>query len=97
MLRNAYAVALFLEAHPAVRLVLYPGLRSHPQHELAKRQQHGFGSMITFYVHGGRTESATILQNVRFLCAPNRSIHKIVRSHLSFPFRSCLFLRWQNH
>jgi cystathionine gamma-lyase len=63
---NAYAVALFLESHPAVRRVLYPGLPTHPQHELAKRQQHGFGSMITFYVQGSRTESATVLQNVRF-------------------------------
>lgn len=63
--RNAYAIALFLESHPAVRQVAYPGLPSHPQHELAKRQQHGFGSMITFYAKGGRTESATILQKVR--------------------------------
>ena len=67
-LRNAYAIALFLESHPAVRQVVYPGLPSHPQHELAKRQQHGFGSMITFYAHGGRNESATILQNVCFPC-----------------------------
>ena len=48
-----------------VRRVVYPGLPSHPQHELAKRQQHGFGSMITFYCQGGRTEAAAILQNVR--------------------------------
>ena len=47
-----------------VRRVVYPGLPSHPQHELAKRQQHGFGSMITFYCQGGRTEAAVILQNV---------------------------------
>lgn len=67
MYRNAYAIALFLESHPAVRRVAYPGLPSHPQHELAKRQQHGFGSMITFYAKGGRTESAAILQNVRLL------------------------------
>ena len=63
--RNAYALALFLENHAAVRRVVYPGLPSHPQHELAKRQQHGFGSMITFYCHGGRKEAAVILQNVR--------------------------------
>ena len=67
MYRNAYAIALYLESHPAVRRVAYPGLPSHPQHELAKRQQHGFGSMITFYAKGGRTESATILQNVRLI------------------------------
>jgi cystathionine beta-lyase/cystathionine gamma-synthase len=62
---NAYAIALFLESHPAVDRVVYPGLPSHPQHELAKRQQHGFGSMITFYCKGGRDQSAAILQNVR--------------------------------
>jgi len=63
--RNAYAIALFLEAHEAVKEVLYPGLSSHPQHELAKRQQHGFGAMITFFCVGGREQSACVLQNMR--------------------------------
>lgn len=63
--RNAHAVALFLERHPAVSKVLYPGLKSHPRHELAKRQQHGFGAMVTFYVRGGREESALVLRNLR--------------------------------
>merc|ERR1712232_58655 len=63
--RNAYAIALFLEAHEAVKEVLYPGLSSHPQHELAKRQQHGFGAMITFFCVGGRDQSACVLQNMR--------------------------------
>ena len=63
-LRNAYAIALFLESHEAVTKVLYPGLPSHPQHEIAKRQQHGFGAMITFYCIGGRDQSAAVLQNV---------------------------------
>jgi cystathionine gamma-lyase len=44
---NALAIAQRLEAHPAVRQVIYPGLPSHPQHELAKRQMHGFGGMIS--------------------------------------------------
>ena len=61
---NAYALALFLEGHDMVRKVTYPGLPSHPQHQLAKRQQHGFGSMITFYCQGGREQAAVILQNV---------------------------------
>ena len=80
--RNAYAIALFLENHPAVRQVAYPGLPSHPQHELAKRQQHGFGSMITFYAKGGRTESAAILQKVRefFYVAAYFNFHS-VRTH----------------
>jgi cystathionine gamma-lyase len=44
---NAMAIAQWLEAHPAVSQVIYPGLASHPQHELAKRQMHGFGGMIS--------------------------------------------------
>jgi cystathionine gamma-lyase len=44
---NAMAIATRLEGHPAVRQVIYPGLASHPQHELAKRQMHGFGGMIS--------------------------------------------------
>ena len=63
--RNAMAAAIFLESHPGVARVVYPGLLSHPQHELAKKQQHGFGAMITFYCRGGRAQSAVFLQNVR--------------------------------
>jgi cystathionine gamma-lyase len=44
---NALAIAQRLEAHPAVRQVIYPGLASHPQHELAERQMHGFGGMVS--------------------------------------------------
>src|SRR3954469_6689157 len=44
---NALAIAQRLEAHPAVKQVIYPGLASQPQHELAKRQMHGFGGMIS--------------------------------------------------
>jgi cystathionine gamma-synthase len=47
-------VAEFLHAHPAVRVVHYPGLPSHPSHELAKRQQSGFGAMLSFELEGGR-------------------------------------------
>jgi len=51
--RNALAVAEFLEAHPKVARVHYPGLASHPDHELAKRQMDGFGSMLAFDLKGG--------------------------------------------
>jgi cystathionine gamma-lyase len=44
---NALAIAQRLEAHPGVKQVIYPGLKSHPQHELAKRQMHGFGGMVS--------------------------------------------------
>jgi cystathionine gamma-lyase len=51
---NALAVAQFLEAHPAVERVFYPGLASHPQHALAKRQmQGGFGGIVTAVLRGG--------------------------------------------
>jgi cystathionine gamma-lyase len=62
--RNAYAIALFLEGHKAVSKVTYPGLSSHPQYEIAKRQQHGFGAMITFYCVGDREQSRAILQHL---------------------------------
>jgi cystathionine gamma-synthase len=47
------AVVRFLDAHPAVRVVHYPGLPSHPGHEIAKAQQNGFGSMLSFEIAGG--------------------------------------------
>jgi cystathionine gamma-synthase len=50
---NAMAVAAFLERHPLVAAVHYPGLKSHPGHELAKTQQAGFGAMLSFELVGG--------------------------------------------
>jgi cystathionine gamma-synthase len=50
---NAIAVAKYLEAHKNVLKVNYPGLETHPQHELAKKQQYGFGGMLSFEVKGG--------------------------------------------
>ncbi|MBF6025985.1 cystathionine gamma-synthase [Lysobacter niastensis] len=50
---NAQALAEWLQTHPAIEKVLYPGLKSHPQHELAKRQMYGFGGMVSIYVKGG--------------------------------------------
>ncbi len=50
---SALEIARFLEAHPKIKVVHYPGLESHPQHEIAKRQMKGFGGMIAFEVDGG--------------------------------------------
>ena len=50
--RNAHAVAQYLQAHPRVAKVVYPGLRTHPQHALAARQMSGFGGMITVILDG---------------------------------------------
>ena len=63
--RNALAVAAFLEAQPAVSWVAYPGLASHPQHDLACRQASGHGGMLSFRVHGGLERARSVLENVR--------------------------------
>ncbi|MEW6724669.1 MAG: methionine gamma-lyase [Bacillota bacterium] len=64
---NALEVARFLENHPKVERVYYPGLPSHPQHELAKRQMDGFGGMIAFELKGGLEQGKTVMNSVR-LC-----------------------------
>jgi len=63
----ALAVAKWLESHPAVRAVHYPGLASHPQHELAARQQKDFGGVLSFEVHGGRAEAWKVIDATRML------------------------------
>jgi cystathionine gamma-synthase len=63
--RNARAVAEFLDRHPHAGRVYYPGLKSHPQHELAVRQQYGFGGMVSFEVSGGLTEVNHVLRSTR--------------------------------
>ena len=50
--KNAMAVAKYLESSPFITSVIYPGLPSHPQHELMKRQAKGFSGMVTFYIKG---------------------------------------------
>jgi len=61
---NAMKVAEFLEAHQKVEWVLYQGLKSHPQHELAKRQMSGFSSMISFGLKGGLEAGRIVMDNV---------------------------------
>jgi cystathionine gamma-lyase len=63
--RNAAAVAGVLEQHPRVEKVLYPGLASHPQHALAKRQMSLPGGMVTFFLKGGLAESRRFLERCR--------------------------------
>lgn len=62
---NAMAVAQYLETHAKVERVIYPGLKSHPQHELAKKQMSGFGGMVSFVVRGQMKEARTFLESVR--------------------------------
>jgi len=69
---NGMAIARYLEAHGKVKRVLYPGLPSHPQHEIAKRQQRGFGAMLCFDLDG--LEAARRLLNSVKLCSLAESL-----------------------
>ncbi|WP_370978867.1 O-succinylhomoserine sulfhydrylase [Agaribacterium sp. ZY112] len=64
---NAMALATWLEAHEAVEQVYYCGLESHPNHELAKQQQSGFGGVLSFKVRGGREQAWTVLDSTQLM------------------------------
>ncbi|MDE0297348.1 MAG: aminotransferase class I/II-fold pyridoxal phosphate-dependent enzyme [Candidatus Poribacteria bacterium] len=89
---NAFRVARFLESHPAIEWVRYPGLHSHPQHKLAKRQMQSFGGMIAFELKGG-VEAGKRLVNGTQLCALAVSLgdvrtlicHPASTTHLHIP------------
>jgi cystathionine gamma-lyase/cystathionine beta-lyase/cystathionine gamma-lyase/homocysteine desulfhydrase len=70
--KSGRAVAAFLEEHPKVRKVYYPGSASHPQHELARKQQKGFGGMVAFDV-GSLDAARTVLESVK-LCTLAESL-----------------------
>jgi len=70
--KSGRAVAAFLEEHPKVRKVYYPGSASHPQHALARRQQKGFGGMVAFDV-GSLAAARTVLESVK-LCTLAESL-----------------------
>ncbi|MFH1319416.1 MAG: aminotransferase class I/II-fold pyridoxal phosphate-dependent enzyme [Bacteroidota bacterium] len=61
---NAMIISEFLKNHPKVEWVKYPGLKSHPQHELAKKQMRGFGAMISFGLKGGFEAGRILMDNV---------------------------------
>ena len=70
---NAQIVAEFLESHPKVARVAYPGLPSHPQHEIAKRQMDGFSGMMCFELEGGIPAGKLLMNSVE-LCALAESL-----------------------
>ncbi len=70
--KTGRAVAAFLEEHPKVKKVYYPGSASHPQHALARRQQHGFGGMVAFDV-GSLAAARAVLESVK-LCTLAESL-----------------------
>lgn len=89
--RNGRLVASFLAEHPKVQKVYYPGLASHPQHELAARQQKGFGGMVAFET-GSLDNAKKVLESVR-LCILGESLggveslisHPATMTHASVP------------
>lgn len=90
--QNAQSVAEFLENHPQVEKVYYPGLPSHPQHELAKRQMRSGGGMVTAVLKGGLEASRRFLERVE-LFALAESLggveslieHPAIMTHASIP------------
>lgn len=90
--QGAIKIAKWLEAHKQVERVVYPGLKSHPQHALAKKQMHGFGGMITFFIKGGVKESKKFLKGLK-LFALAESLggveslveHPAIMTHASVP------------
>ena len=62
---NASRIASYLEGHELVERVYYPGLESHPQHELAKRQMSGFGGMLSFEVRGGLDAAKKFVESLK--------------------------------
>lgn len=64
---SAQALAEWLQEHPAVARVYYPGLPQHPQHELARQQQDGFGGIVSFDVAGGREAAWSVIDATRML------------------------------
>ncbi len=89
--KNGMEVAKFLATHKKVRKVIYPGMPSHPQHELARRQQRGFGAMISFDL-GSLAAALEFLNHVR-LCSLAESLggvetlisHPAKMTHASIP------------
>lgn len=62
---NAQRIAEYLANHPQVKMVRYPGLPTHPGHELARRQMHGFGAIVTMELHGGVERAMQFLSSTR--------------------------------
>ena len=92
---NALRIARWLEARPEIGEVIYPGLRSHPQHALARRQMSGFGGMLAFAFHDGRGalgKARSFLKRLRvFTCAESLggveslAEHPAIMTHASIP------------
>ena len=90
--KNAMKIAHFLEQHPAIEKVYYPGLPSHPQHQIALKQMSGFGGMISVVVKGGLTNATSFLERTKlfFLAESLGGVeslieHPAIMTHASVP------------
>ncbi|GAV01779.1 hypothetical protein RvY_12435 [Ramazzottius varieornatus] len=92
-MKNGLTVAKYLEEHPAlVERVIHPGLRSHPQYELCKKQCRGYSGMVTFFIKGGLEEAKVFLQTIKvFTLAESLggyeslAEHPAIMTHASVP------------
>jgi len=89
---NAIAVANYLEGHSAVKRVYYPGLESHPGHDIAKRQMKGFGGVVSFQIRGGVRKANAFLRSLRVFSlaeslggTASLAEHPATMSHASLP------------
>jgi cystathionine gamma-lyase len=90
--RNAARIAAWLEQDPRVESVLYPGLASHPQHELARAQMSDFGGIVTFFITGGLEDARRFLERCRIFALAEslggvESLvdHPAIMTHASVP------------
>ena len=89
---NAQLVAEFLENHPLVSKIIYPGLESHPEHNIAKKQMRLYGGMVTFVVSGGLSQAKKVLENLEVFTlaeslggAQSLAEHPAIMTHASIP------------
>lgn len=91
-MKNGLAVAQFLEKHPFVDSVVHPGLPSHPQYEVARKQSSGHSGMVTFYIKGGMKGSRAFLENLKLFTLAESlggieslAEHPAIMTHSSVP------------
>jgi cystathionine gamma-lyase len=89
---NAMQIAKFLEQHPKIERVIYPGLPSHPQHDIARRQMRAFGGMVTTFLKGGLPQARSFLENLEIFALAEslggvESLieHPAIMTHASVP------------
>jgi cystathionine gamma-lyase/cystathionine beta-lyase len=89
---NAFAIANYLKGHPSVKKVYYPGLESHPGHEIARRQMKGFGGMVSFEIKGGINKVNSFLKRIKIFAlaeslggVASLADHAATMTHASMP------------